>query len=70
MAVPSSVTDSLDALLTTTLRGYVDTDLKDDITRGNKLIGYLDMKGRWTRHAGGNQIAVPLMYALNSTADI
>lgn len=65
----SSVTDNFDALLTTTLRGYVDTELKDNITRGSKFLGWLDMKGRWTRHAGGHQIAVPLMYGLNSTAD-
>ena len=67
--IPSSVTDSYDALLTTTLRNY-STKLKDNVTRGNKFIAWLDSKGRTRKVGGGHQIAEPLMHAQNGTADI
>jgi hypothetical protein len=67
--IPSSVTDSYDALLTTTLRNY-STKLKDNITRGNKFVAWLDSKGRTRKVGGGHQIAEPLMHAQNGTADI
>jgi len=67
--IPSSVTDNYDALLTTTLRNY-STKLKDNITRGNKFIAWLNSKGRTRKVSGGHQIAEPLMHQQNSTADI
>ena len=70
MAVPQSVTDNFDALLSTTLRKYADTKLHDQISRGNKVLAWLDSKGHWIRQDGGYQVQVPLMYAQNSSADI
>lgn len=67
--IPSSVTDSYDALLSTTLRNYA-TKLKDNITKGNKFIAWLDSKGRTRKVTGGHQISEPLMHAQNNTADI
>ena len=67
--IPSSVTDSYDALLTTTLRNY-SSKLKDNVTRGNKFVAWLDSKGRTRKVSGGHQIAEPLMHAQNATADI
>ena len=67
--IPSSVTDSYDALLTTTLRNY-STKLKDNVTRGNKFVAWLDSKGRTRKVGGGHQVAEPLMHAQNGTADI
>ena len=67
--IPSSVTDNYDALLSTTLRNY-QTKLRDNITKGNKMLGWLDSKGRFRKISGGHQISEPLMHAQNSTADI
>lgn len=67
--IPSSVTDAYDALLSTTLRNY-QPKLKDNVTRGNKFIAWLDSKGRTRKVGGGHQIAEPLMHAQNNTADI
>ena len=69
MAVPSTLTDSYDALLTTTARNYMGR-LRDNITRGNKVTAWLESRGRMRGVDGGERIAVPLMYALNSTAQI
>ena len=69
MAVPSTLTDSYDALLTTTARNYMGR-LRDNITRGNKFLAWLESRGRMRGVDGGERIAVPLMYALNSTAQI
>ena len=44
--------------------------LHDNITRKNKLISYLRLRGRWRRQDGGERVKVALMHALNSTADI
>lgn len=68
-AIPSSLTDEYDALLTTTLRA-VQPKLRDNITRGNKILAWLEMKGRWRSQDGGERVQVPLMHAQNSTADI
>ena len=54
--IPSSVTDNYDALLSTTLRNY-QTKLKDNITRGNKFLAWLDSKGRTRKVSGGHQIS-------------
>ena len=67
--IPSSVTDSYDALLSSTLRNY-QPKLKDNISRGNKLLAWLDSKGRTRKVSGGHQIAEPLMHQQNKTADI
>ena len=69
MAVPSSLTDNFDALLTTTLRAY-QPKLRDQISRGNKLCAWLEDKGQWRKQDGGERVQVNLMYGLNSTADI
>lgn len=70
MAVPSVLTDSYDALLSTTLRKYVDTKLHDNICRSNKVLAWLDSKGHWKTQDGGERGQLALMYQLNSTADI
>jgi len=67
--VPSSVTDAYDALLTTTLR-TVQPRLRDNITRGNKYLAWLESKGRYRKQTGGFNVRVPLMHAQNSTADV
>jgi len=67
--VPSSVTDSYDALLTTTLR-KVQPRLRDNITRSNRFLAWLESKGRFQKQNGGFNVRVPLMHQQNSTADI
>ena len=67
--IPSSVTDNYDALLSSTLRNY-SPKLKDNVTRGNKVLAWLDSKGRFRKVSGGHQVAEPLMHAQNNTADI
>lgn len=67
--IPSSLTDNYDALLTTTLRA-MQPRLHDNITRGNKVVAWLDMKGRWRSQDGGERVKIALMHAQNSTADI
>lgn len=67
--VPSVLTDSYDALLTTTLRN-MQGRLQDNISRGNKLVAWLMMNGRKKTVNGGERLQVPLMHAQNSTADI
>jgi hypothetical protein len=67
--IPSTLTDNYDALLTTTLRA-MQPRLYDNITRGNKLIGWLKEHGKMRKQDGGERVKVALMHALNSTADI
>ena len=67
--IPSSLTDNFDALLTTTLRA-VEPKLRDNITRSNRLLAWLDSKGRMRKQDGGERVQVPLMYQQNTTADI
>jgi hypothetical protein len=69
MAVPSVLTDSYDALLTTTARNYMGR-LRDNITRSNKLMAWLKDRDRMRSVDGGERVQVPLMYGLSSTADI
>ena len=64
-----SVTESYDAVLTTTARAMQKT-LANNISRGNKLVSWLMYKGRFRAQSGGERIQVPLMYALSSAADI
>lgn len=68
MAVPSTLTDQYDALLTTTLRNYLPR-LRDNITRSNKLLAWLRANGRMNMQDGGERVQIPLMHAQNSTAD-
>ncbi len=67
--IPSTLTDNYDALLTTTLRA-MQPRIHDNITRGNKVLAWLENKGRFRSQDGGERIQVPLMHAQNSTADI
>lgn len=67
--IPSSLTDSYDALLSTTLRAYR-TKLSDNITKGNKWVSFLKDKGRFKKQSGGERVQIPLMHAQNNTADI
>lgn len=69
MAVPSTLTDAYGALLTTTLRAMEPT-LHDQITRSNKALAWLQAKGRMRSQDGGERVKIPLMYGLNSTADV
>jgi len=66
--IPSTLTDEYGALLTTTLRA-MQPRLYDNITRGNKLISWLESKGRFRSQDGGERVQVPLMHAQNNTAD-
>ena len=67
--VPSSLTDSYDALLTTTLRN-MQPRIHDNISKGSTFLNWLNSKGRWTTRDGGERIKVGLMHAQNSGADI
>lgn len=69
MAVPSTLTDSYDALLSMTLRN-MQPRIRDNITKSNKLYNWLVDKGRFREVDGGERIQVLLMHGLNSTADI
>lgn len=64
-----TVSEVYDAVLTTTLR-HMQGDLRDNITRSNKLIAWLESRGRIKRVNGGERIKVPLLYGLNNTADV
>src|SRR5438105_5888834 len=69
MAVPSALTDSYDALLTTTARNYMPR-LRNNISKSNKVLAWLQDKDRIRSVDGGERVQVPLMYGLNSTADV
>ena len=69
MGIPSSLTDDYGVLLTTTLRA-MQPKIRDNISRSNKVLGYLEMKGQFRKQDGGERIKIPLMHALNTTADI
>jgi len=68
-AVPSSLTDDYDAVLTSTLRA-MQPRLRDNITRSNKFLAWLEANGRFRMQDGGERVQVALMYAQNNTADI
>jgi hypothetical protein len=44
--------------------------LRDNISRGNRVSAYLNMRGRTRTTNGGERVQVALMHAQNSTADI
>ena len=69
MATPSVLTDSYDALLTTTLRNYLPR-LRDNISRSNKVLAWLKSRGRMNMQDGGERVQIALLHAQNSTADI
>jgi len=61
-----SLTESIDELLTTTLKNYR-RKLMDQVFRGLPLLFWLEKAGRKKLIDGGQQIVVPLMYGLNNT---
>lgn len=65
----TSRTEVYDAVLTTTAR-HMNGDIRDNITRSNKLVAWLDGHGKKRRVSGGERIKVPLMYEQNAAADI
>lgn len=67
--VPSSLTDDYDAVLTTTLRAMAPR-IRDNITRGNKYLGFMESRGRVRTQNGGERIQIGLRYGRNTTADI
>lgn len=69
MGVPSTLSDSYGALLTTTLRA-VEPQMADNISKSVKFLGYLQSKGRMRSQDGGERVRVPLMYGFNTTSDI
>jgi hypothetical protein len=64
----TSVTENYDAIMTSTLRA-MQPELRDNITRGNKVVAYLKETDRGRAVNGGERIKVALMYGLNSGAD-
>ena len=64
-----TVSEVYDAVLTTTARA-MEGEIRNNISRGNKLVSWLKMKGRFRRQTGGERIQIPLLYGLNSAADI
>ncbi len=69
MASPQVVSEDYGAILSSTLRNY-ETKLRDNISRGNKLVAWYGMRGRTRTEDGGERLQIPLMHAQNSTADI
>jgi hypothetical protein len=62
-------TEVYDAVLTTTAR-HMNGEIRDNITRSNKLIAWLEGNGRKRMVSGGERIKVPLMFEQNQGADI
>lgn len=69
MTSPSVLSDDYGTLLSTTLRAY-QPRLRDNISRGNKFLAFLDSKGKFRKQDGGERVQIPLMHAQNNTADI
>ena len=69
MADPSSLTDSYNAVLTSSSRLFLGR-LRDNIVKGMKYFALLDSNGRIRTVEGGERVQIPLMYALNTTADV
>ena len=67
--VPSNRSEDYDAVLTSSLR-EIQPRLRDNITRSNKVVSWLESKGRMRRVDGGERIQVALMHQQNSAADI
>lgn len=63
------VSEVYNAVLTTTAR-HMAGEIRDNITRSNKLIAWLEGHGRTRMVSGGERIKVPIMYEQNSGADI
>lgn len=62
-------TEVYDAVLTTTAR-HMQGEIRDNITRSNKFVAWLDGHGKKRRVSGGERIKVPLMWEQNAGADI
>lgn len=65
----TSRTEVYDAVLTTTAR-HMNGEIRDNITRSNKVVAWLEGNGRKRMVSGGERIKVPLMNELNQGADI
>ena len=63
MAVPSTYSDSYDAVLTASSRLFLGR-LRDNIIKGMKYLALLDSKGKIREVDGGYQVQIPLMYGL------
>lgn len=61
-----TATDRFDVILSTTLRNYRDT-LVDNVSTEVALFNWLNKKGNKRVESGGEEIIVPVMYALNDT---
>jgi hypothetical protein len=69
MGVPSTYSDSYDAVLTASARLFLGR-LRDNIIKGMKYLALLDSKGKIRVVDGGYQVQIPLLYGLNKTADV
>lgn len=70
VTTPSQLTDQYTALLSTTLRNWLDGRMRDNITRAHKYLAWLESRGRFDDQDGGERVRIPLMHAHNTTADI
>lgn len=64
----TTVSEVYDAVLTTTAR-HMNGEIRDNITRSNKYVAWLEGNGRTRMVSGGERIKVPLMYEQNQGAD-
>lgn len=65
----TQVTEVYDAVLTSTAR-YMNGEIRDQITRSNRIVAWLVAHGRYKSVNGGERIKVDLMYEQNQGADI
>jgi hypothetical protein len=63
MVAPVVLSDSYDALLTTTARNYM-PKLRNNISKGNKVVAWLMDRGRMRGVDGGERVQEPLLYGL------
>jgi hypothetical protein len=66
---PSTNTEYLNALLTTTMKAYQKT-MYDNVFKDSAFLSYLRMVGADERQDGGERMAIPLMYGKNSTVKV
>lgn len=60
--------DQFDAIATTTLQKYVETQLVDNIFQADPMYGFFMEKGRMKTEDGGEQLQVPIIHGKNDTA--
>jgi hypothetical protein len=68
-SAPSSNTEYMDALLTTTLKAYKKT-MYDNIFKDSAFLAYLRMTSAVEKQDGGERVALPLMYGKNQTVGV